>query len=86
MKALYELLAKLRAWAGHPPQGVGMAIASNIKVPMATLAPGINTTQGSGIMQRWQGIRHELIPELELEGVLLIPKLEKMVNELECCV
>lgn len=41
------------------------------------------TTQRNGIMQRWQVVQHELIPELRLEVGSLTPKLEKGVHTLE---
>jgi hypothetical protein len=52
-------------------------------VPKTSSAPEMNTTQRSGIMQRWQVVQHELMPELRSEVGSLTPKLEKMVHTLE---
>lgn len=43
----------------------------------------MNTTQRNGIMQRWQVIQHELMPELRNEVGALTPKLEKVIHTLE---
>jgi len=40
----------------------------------------MNTTQRDGIMQRWNIIQHELMPELRNEVVGLTPKLVKLVH------
>lgn len=45
--------------------------------------PEMNTTQRTGIMQRWQVVQHELMPELRTEVGALTPKLEKVVHTLE---
>ena len=45
--------------------------------------PAMNTTQRNGIMQRWQVVQHELMPELRAEAGTLTPKLEKVVHTLE---
>jgi hypothetical protein len=42
----------------------------------------MDTTQRELIMQRWNVIQHELLPELSAEGPLT-PKLEKVVHILE---
>ena len=42
----------------------------------------MDTTQRELIMQRWNVIQHELLPELRVEGPLT-PKLEKVVHILE---
>jgi hypothetical protein len=42
-----------------------------------TLAPDMNTTHRSEIMQRWRAVQHELLPELRNEVGILTPKLEK---------
>ena len=47
------------------------------------IAPDMNTTQRTGIMQRWQTLQHELMPELRMEVGSLTPKLEKVVHLLE---
>lgn len=47
------------------------------------IAPDMNTTQHTGIMQRWQVLQHELIPELRTEVGSLTPKLEKVIHLLE---
>jgi hypothetical protein len=44
----------------------------------------MNTTQRSGIMQRWFVIQHELIPELRRKVGALTPKLEQVLHTLEC--
>jgi hypothetical protein len=54
-----------------------------MEVPKTSLAPEMNTTQRTGIMQRWQVVEHEMMPELRSELGLLTPKLEKMVHTLE---
>jgi hypothetical protein len=41
------------------------------------------TTQRNGIMQRWNNIQHELLPELRKEVGALTPKLSKLVHILE---
>ena len=43
----------------------------------------MNTTQRSGIMQRWFVIQHELMPELRNEVGALTPKLEHVIRTLE---
>ena len=43
----------------------------------------MNTTQRDGIMQRWNIIQHELMPELRHEVGALTPKLAKLVHILE---
>ena len=43
----------------------------------------MNTTQRSGIMQRWFVIQHELMPELRNEVGALTPKLEHVIHTLE---
>ena len=43
----------------------------------------MNTTQRDGIMQRWNIIQHELMPELRNELGALTPKLVKLVHVLE---
>lgn len=48
-----------------------------------TSTPEMNTTQGTGIMQRWRVVQHELLPELKHEVGALTPKLEKVVHTLE---
>jgi len=45
--------------------------------------PDMNTTQRSGIMQRWFVIQHELMPELRSEVGALTPKLEHLIHTLE---
>ena len=47
------------------------------------IAPDMNTTQRTGIMQRWRVVQHELMPELRAEVGSLTPKLEKVVHTLE---
>ena len=47
------------------------------------ITPDMNTTQRTEIMQRWQTIQHELLPELRTEIGSLTPKLEKVVHLLE---
>lgn len=47
------------------------------------IAPEMNTTQRTGIMQRWQTLQHELMPELRMEIGSLTPKLEKVIHLLE---
>lgn len=46
-------------------------------------APDMNTTQRSGIMQRWFVIQHELMPELRSKVGALTPKLEQVIHTLE---
>lgn len=43
----------------------------------------MNTTQRNGILQRWQVVQHELMPELRHEVGALTPKLEKVIHTLE---
>lgn len=43
----------------------------------------MNTTQRNGIMQRWNIIQHELMPELRSEVGALTPKLEHLIHTLE---
>ena len=43
----------------------------------------MNATQRDLIMQRWNVIQHELIPELGSELGVLTPKLEKVIYTLE---
>ena len=43
----------------------------------------MNTTQRTGIMQRWNIIQHELMPELRNEVGALTPKLMQVVHTLE---
>ena len=43
----------------------------------------MNTTQRNGIMQRWNIVQHELMPELRNEVGALTPKLLKLVHILE---
>lgn len=43
----------------------------------------MNTTQCAQLMQRWQTIQGELLPELQLQDGPLTPKLEKLVHTLE---
>jgi len=43
----------------------------------------MNTTQRNGIMQRWNIIQHELMPELRNEVGALTPKLMQVVHTLE---
>ena len=43
----------------------------------------MNTTQRDGIMQRWNIIQYELMPELRNEVGALTPKLVKLVHTLE---
>jgi hypothetical protein len=43
----------------------------------------MNTTQRDGIMQCWNNIQYELMPELRNEVGALTPKLVKLVHTLE---
>lgn len=43
----------------------------------------MNTTQRTGIMQRWNIIQHELMPELRNEAGALTPKLMQVLHTLE---
>ena len=43
----------------------------------------MDTTQRTGIMQRWRVVQHELMPELRHEVGALTPKLEKLTHTLE---
>lgn len=43
----------------------------------------MDTTQRTRIMQRWQIVQHELIPELRNEVGVLTPKLERVIHTLE---
>lgn len=54
-----------------------------MEVPKTTSTPDVNTTQRTGIMQRWFVIQHELLPELREEVGTLTPKLEKLTHTLE---
>ncbi len=60
-----------------------MAIAGKIKILKTSSTPAMNTTQRKGIMQRWNSIQYELLPELRHETGSLTPKLEKLVHILE---
>jgi hypothetical protein len=53
-----------------------------MEVRKTSSASEMNTTQRTGITQRWQVVQHELMPELRSEVVSLTPKLEKMVHTL----
>ena len=54
-----------------------------MEVLKTTSTPDMNTTQRSGIMQRWFVIQHELMPELRSEVGALTPKLEHLTHTLE---
>ena len=54
-----------------------------MEVLKTTSTPDMNTTQRSGIMQRWFVIQHELMPELRNEVAALTPKLEHVIHTLE---
>ena len=54
-----------------------------MEVLKTTSTPDMNTTQRSGIMQRWFVIQHELMPELRNEVGALTPKLEYVIHTLE---
>ena len=54
-----------------------------MEVPKTSSAPEMNTTQRSGIMQRWQVVQHELMLELRSEVGALTPRLEKVIHTLE---
>ena len=54
-----------------------------MEVLKTTSAPEMNTTQRSGIMQRWFVIQHELMPELRSKVGALTPKLEQVIHTLE---
>ena len=43
----------------------------------------MNATQRKLMMQRWNVIQHELLPELRHEVGVLTPKLEKGIDDLE---
>jgi hypothetical protein len=43
----------------------------------------MNPTQRPLIMQRWNVLQHDLIPELKQQRVSLTPKLEKLVHVLD---
>jgi hypothetical protein len=43
----------------------------------------MNLTQAASIMQRWNVVQHELIPELRHDLGTLTPKLEKLIHTLE---
>ncbi|MBS3916538.1 MAG: IS5/IS1182 family transposase, partial [Sulfuritalea sp.] len=43
----------------------------------------MNTTRRDLIMQRWNVIQHELLPELRNDVGALTPKLEKVIHTLE---
>jgi hypothetical protein len=59
------------------------AIAGKIKVLKTSSTPDMNTTQRNGIMQRWNIIQHELMPELRAKVGALTPKLVQVVHTLE---
>ncbi len=44
----------------------------------------MNTTRRDLIMQRWNVVQHELLPELRNEVGTLTPKLEKVIHTLAC--
>lgn len=48
-----------------------------------TSTPEMNTTQRALVMQRWNVLQHELMPELKLECGALTPKLEKLIHLLD---
>ena len=48
-----------------------------------TSIPEMDTTQRSGIMQRWFLIQHELMPEMRNEVGVLTPRLEEVIHMLE---
>ena len=54
-----------------------------MKVLKTASTPDMNTTQRNGIMQRWNIIQHELMPELRNEVGALTPKLVQVVHTLE---
>ena len=61
-----------------------MAISGKMLVIRQTSSsPHMNTTQRSLIMQRWDVLQYDLIPELRLEHGALTPKLEKLVHILD---
>ena len=43
----------------------------------------MNTSRRALIMQRWNVIQHELLPELRIDVGTLTPKLEKVIHTLE---
>ncbi len=43
----------------------------------------MNATQRELILQRWNVIQHELLPELKNEVGALTPKLERVIHTLE---
>ena len=43
----------------------------------------MNTTQRTLVMERWNVLQHELMPELKLECGALTPKLEKLIQLLD---
>jgi hypothetical protein len=45
--------------------------------------PQMNATQRTVIMQRWNVMQHNLIPELKEEVGVLMPKLEKVIHTLD---
>ena len=47
------------------------------------LHPQINTTQSSLVMQRWNFMQYEIIPDLIDEIGVLTPKLVKVIHTLE---
>ena len=46
--------------------------------------PEMNTTQRTGIMQRWHVLQYDLLLELKNEVGVLRPKLEQVIHTLEC--
>lgn len=60
-----------------------MAISGKMLVIRQTSSPHMNTTQRSLIMQRWDVLQYDLIPELRREHGALTPKLEKLVHILD---
>lgn len=44
----------------------------------------MNAAQRQLILQRWNVIQHELLPELKNEAGPLTPKLERVIHTLEC--
>ena len=59
------------------------AIAGKIEVLKTTATPEMNTTQRTGIMQRWHVLQYDLLPELKNEVGVLTPKLEQVIHTLE---
>ena len=54
-----------------------------MEVLNTTSTPEMNTTQRTGIMQRWQVLQYDLLPELKNEVGVLTPKLEQVIHTLE---